>query len=524
MVMRSPVPDISIPDVPLTSFVLRHARRLADKPALIDGTTGRTLTYSQLAQAIRQTAGGLASRGFGKGDVLALCSPNLPEYAVAFHAVALLGGTVTTINPVSTVQEIAEQLGDSVATRLVTTPDLLDKAREAARGTAVQEFFVFGTADGATAFSDLIDAAATPPDVAIDPARDVVALPYSSGTTGFPKGVMLTHRNLVANLLQADAMRHIKETDTLIGVLPLFHIYGLVVILNGGLYAGATTVLLPRFDLELVLKTLQDRRVTLAHFVPPVVLALAKQPVVDHYDLSALRAVFSGAAPLGAELSEACSNRLHCRIQQGYGMTEASPVTHMSPPPPAPLKLGSVGVLVPNTECRILDPLTGKDLAAEQAGELWIRGPQVMQGYLRRPEATRQTIDAEGWLHTGDIGLADQDGHFRIVDRVKELIKYKGLQVAPAELEAVLLTHAQVADAAVIPVPDEEAGEVPKAFVVLRAPVPAQELLAFVAERVAPFKKVRRIEVLDAIPKSPSGKILRRVLVQREKAAISGGG
>jgi acyl-CoA synthetase (AMP-forming)/AMP-acid ligase II len=244
---------------------------------------------------------------------------------------------------------------------------------------------------------------------------------------------------------------------------------------------------------------------------------LSKDPVVDNYDLSKLKTIFSGAAPLGAGLTRACMQRLDCDIRQGYGMTETSPVTHSTPLNSSQVKLGSVGVPAPNTECKVIDLETGAVLGPDKEGEICVRGPQIMKGYLNRPDATAATIDNEGWLHTGDIGYADDAGHFFIVDRAKELIKYKGFQVPPAELEALLLTHPCVADAAVVPYQDDEAGEVPKAFVVSKGDVSAEELINFVAERVAPHKKIRKLEFIDKIPKSPSGKILRRLLVQRER-------
>jgi acyl-CoA synthetase (AMP-forming)/AMP-acid ligase II len=319
-----------------------------------------------------------------------------------------------------------------------------------------------------------------------------------------------------------EGLHYFYETDTLICVLPLFHIYGLVVVLNMGLYSGATVVMMPRFDLESFLKAIQDYDVSLAHIVPPIVLSLSKNPIVDNYKLPKLRTLFSGAAPLGEELTRACMDRLGCNLRQGYGMTETSPVTHSSPAPPLEAKFGSVGVAAPNTECKIIDLETGEALGPGQKGEVCVRGPQIMKGYLNNPEATARTIDSEGWLHTGDIGYADEHGHFFIVDRAKELIKYKGFQVPPAELEAVLLTHPCVADAAVIPYPDDEAGEVPKGIIVLRQPVEVEELLKFVCDRVAPHKRIRHIEFVEKIPKSPSGKILRRVLVEMDRAKICG--
>jgi len=519
MIFRSPYPDVTIPEVALTPFVLQRAQELADKPALIDGPSGRTLTYGQLAGAVRLAAAGLAQRGFHKGDVFAIYSPNLPEYAIAFHAVSSLGGINTTVNPLYTADELAYQLNDAGARFLLTIPQFVDKALEAAGKSEVEEVFVFGEAEGATPFASLLQSDGQVPEVQINPGEDLVVLPYSSGTIGLPKGVMLTHRNLVANICQVDgAGEWVTEDDVLMGVLPFFHIYGMVIILNLGLWYGVTIVTIPRFDLEQFLQVMQDYGVALAHLVPPIVLALAKHPIVDRYDLSKLKMIISAAAPLGEDVARACAERLGCPVLQGYGLTETSPATHVSPEVPEKIKPAAVGPCVPNTESKVVDISTGAELGPDQNGEIWVRGPQVMKGYLNNPEATAATIDAEGWLHTGDIGYADEDGYFYIVDRVKELIKYKGFQVAPAELEALLLSHPAIADAAVIPSPDEEAGEIPKAFVVLRGEVTADEIMAFVAERVAPHKKIRRVEFVEQIPKSAAGKILRRVLVERERS------
>jgi acyl-CoA synthetase (AMP-forming)/AMP-acid ligase II len=524
-VIRSPFPDIEIPDMPFTDFVLERADERGEKPAFIDGPSGRTITYPELVESVRGLAAGLAERGFGKGDVFAHCAPNLPEYAIAFHGVATAGGVNTTANPLLTEDELAKQLVDSGARLLVTVPDLLEKATAAARHSRVEEIFVYGEGAGATPFASLVLPGGEPPRVAIDPADDLIALPYSSGTTGLHKGVMLTHRNLVANVLQSTYPESRVKTDDgyarerAIAVLPFFHIYGLVVIMNIPLYRGATVVTMPRFDLAAFLRTIQDYRVTRAWVVPPIVLAMAKHPLVDEYDLSSLEYVNSGAAPLSAELEVACGERLGCHMQQGYGLTETSPVTHWVSDKLAGTMPGSIGPAIPNTECRIVDMATEQDVAAGEPGELCIRGPQVMKGYLNNPEATAHAIDADGWFHTGDVARLDEDGAVWIVDRIKELIKYKGYQIAPAELEALLLTHPAIADAAVIPVPDDEAGEIPKAFVVAGGSITADEVARFVAERVAPYKKVRAVELVDEIPKSPSGKILRRLLVDRERAA-----
>lgn len=517
MIFRSPLPDVEIPDVPLAPFVLGNAARYADRPALVEGVSGRVTTYAQLERDVRRAAAALARRGLRKGDVVAIFSPNLPEYIVAFYAAATLGAIVTPVNPLYTVEEVARQLSDAGAKFVVTIPQLLCTAREAAKGTRVEELFVFGEAEGATPFASLLEEDGEVPEVLINPREDIVALPYSSGTTGVCKGVMLTHRNLVANLSQIRAL-HDLSNDTVVCVLPLFHIYGLVAIANLALLSGAKVVMLPRFDFAQLLKVMQEHRVTFAHLVPPIILALARQPVVADYDLSSIRTIFSGAAPLGAELARECEARLGCEVIQGYGMTESSPATHITAPGRG--RAGSVGPCVPNMECKLVSVETGEDVAgAGERGEVCVRGPQVMKGYLNCPEATAQTVDSEGWLHTGDVAYADGEGYFYIVDRAKELIKYKAFQVAPAELEALLLTHPSVADAAVVPSPDEEAGEVPKAFVVVREGhgLTEAEVLSFVAAHVAPYKKVRRVEFVSQIPKSPSGKILRRLLVARER-------
>ncbi len=339
--------------------------------------------------------------------------------------------------------------------------------------------------------------------------------------------VMLTHRNIISNIVHNDAaggFTLIREDSTCVAVLPFFHIYGLVMLLSFTLYRGATLVALPRFEMGTFLGALQKHRVEFAQLVPPLVLALARYSSVEQYDLSRLKGAISAAAPLGAELVEDVYRRLGCRVIQGYGLTEASPGTHLMPFPPTPGKSGSVGPLVPGMEARIMDVETGEFLAFGKEGEIHVRGPQVMKGYLNNPQATAENLDDDGWLRTGDIGYADEDGYFYIVDRLKELIKYKGHQVAPAELESLLLTHPAVLDAAVIGSPDEQAGEIPKAFVVLRDGFPATENLmgeiqSYISARVSPIARVRRMEFIEKIPKSPSGKILRRILKERERTA-----
>jgi acyl-CoA synthetase (AMP-forming)/AMP-acid ligase II len=521
MIYQSPYPDVGIPNVSLPSFILKSVDERAPQPALIDGPTGRTLTYGELRKAVAACAGGLVARGLEKGDVFAIYSPNLPEYAIAFYGVARAGGTVTTINPLYTAEEASRQLQDANAKYLLTVPSILPKAKQAANEVGIEDVFVFGDGEEGTPFHSLLHGDHSVPDVSIAPEKDLVALPYSSGTTGMPKGVMLTHRNLVANISQTMPVEQLDEGETTVGVLPFYHIYGMTIILSMALRCGATVVTMPRFDLENFCGLVEEHGIESGYLVPPIILGLSKSPVVDAYDMSSLDSVTSGAAPLGKEVAAACADRLGCMVKQGYGLTETSPVTHLMARDTDDPAVDSVGHAVPNTEFRVVEVETREEVDPGDRGELLIRGPQVMAGYLNRSDATAEAIDEDGWLHTGDIATVDQEERVYIVDRVKELIKYKGHQVAPAELEALLRSHEKIADAAVIPSPDEEAGEVPKAFVVPASgndDLTAAQVMGHVAQRVAPQKKIRRVAFTEEIPKTASGKILRRKLVERERA------
>ncbi|WP_053657866.1 4-coumarate--CoA ligase family protein [Streptomyces sp. MMG1121] len=516
---RSEYADVPPVRLPIHEAVLGHAARFGDRPALVDGTDGTTLTYAQVDRFHRRIAAGLADAGVREGDVLALHSPNTIAFPTAFYAATRAGASVTTVHPLATPEEFAKQLGDSGARWIVTVSPLLGTARRAAElAGGIREIFVCDSASGHRSLTDMLAGTAPEPHPVIDPTEDVAALPYSSGTTGVPKGVMLTHRQIATNLAQLEPAAPMAPGERILAVLPFFHIYGLTALMNAPLRQGATVVVLPRFDLETFLAAIQNHRITGLYVAPPIVLALAKHPAVAHYDLSSLRYVISAAAPLDAALARACSARLGLPpIGQAYGMTELSPGTHVVPldrlhDAPA----GTVGRLIAGTEMRIVsldDP--DKDLAAGEPGEILIRGPQVMKGYLGRPDATAALIDADGWLHTGDVGHVDADGWLFVVDRVKELIKYKGFQVAPAELEALLLTHPGIADAAVIGAYNDDGNEVPHAFVVRRPTtedLTENEILLYVAERVAPYKRVRAITFIDTVPRAASGKILRREL------------
>ncbi|MCC5478639.1 4-coumarate--CoA ligase family protein [Streptomyces barringtoniae] len=516
---RSEYADVPPVALPVHEAVLGRAAEFGERPALIDGTDGTTLTYEQVDRFHRRVAAGLADAGVRKGDVLALHSPNTIAFPTAFYAATRAGASVTTVHPLATPEEFAGQLGDSGARWIVTVSPLLETARRAAElAGGIREIFVCDSASGHRSLIDMLATTAPEPRPALDPAEDVAALPYSSGTTGVPKGVMLTHRQIATNLAQLEPAVPAAPGDRILAVLPFFHIYGLTALMNAPLRKGATVVVLPRFDLETFLAAIETHRITGLYVAPPIVLALAKHPAVARYDLSSLKYVISAAAPLDATLARACSQRLGLPpIGQAYGMTELSPGTHVVPldrlhDAPA----GTVGRLIAGTEMRIVsldDP--DKDLGTGESGEILIRGPQVMKGYLGRPDATAALIDADGWLHTGDVGHVDEDGWLFVVDRVKELIKYKGFQVAPAELEALLLTHLGIADAAVIGSYNDDGNEVPHAFVVRRGDaeeLTENEIMLYVAERVAPYKRIRQVTFIHTVPRAASGKILRREL------------
>ncbi|WP_406000117.1 4-coumarate--CoA ligase family protein [Streptomyces sp. NBC_00829] len=523
MVFHSEYADVPAVTQPIHEAVLGRAAEYGDALALVDGVNGTTVSYAQLDRFHRRIAASLAEAGLRKGDVLALHSPNTVAFPSVFYGATRAGASVTTVHPLATAEEFARQLRDSSARWIVTVSPLLETARRAAELVGgIEEIFVCDRADGHASVLDMLGSTAPEPFVAIDATEDIAALPYSSGTTGVPKGVMLTHSSIGTNLAQLDPLLPTRPGDRILAVLPFFHIYGLTALMNAPLRKGATVVVLPRFELDTFLAAIENHRINALYVAPPIVLALAKHPAVENFDLSSLEYVISSAAPLDAELAAACSKRLGLPpIGQAYGMTELSPGSHLVPLGADNAPPGTVGKLIASTEMRLVsldDP--AQDVGPGEEGEIAIRGPQVMKGYLGRPDATEAMIDPDGWVHTGDIGRVDADGWLFVVDRVKELIKYKGFQVAPAELEALLLTHEGIADAAVIGVYDEDGNEIPKAYVVRQRAaedLTEDDIVAFVAERVAPYKKIRRVQFIGGVPRAASGKILRRELRDRER-------
>jgi acyl-CoA synthetase (AMP-forming)/AMP-acid ligase II len=470
VIYHSPLPAVAVPERTVPEHVLEGARH-NDKVALVDAVTGESLTYAELADQVGRTARGLVRAGIRPGDTVAIASPNRPRYAVGLHAVMAAGATAALINPMLTRPEIARLHELANVTATLDLDDLPDS-----------------------------DTDSLPPG---NPGATAVVL-FSSGTTGLTKAVGLSHRALVANLEQHRPGWRVDETDVLAANLPFFHVYGFAIILNSGLLGRATLVTMPRSDAGTYLRRLAEHRVTRAFLVPPLAAAIADLP--EPVPELSLKLVLCGAAPLDDTIRQEAERRLRAPVRQGYGLTEAGG-THQTFDDDVESDPTSVGVLCPGTEARIVEPGTTTDVAV---GEMLIRGPQVMDGYLGDEQATREAF-VDGWLRTGDL-VRVHNGRFHVVDRVKEMIKYKGYQVAPAELEAVLRRHPAVQDAAVIGAPDRVNGEVPHAFVVTQGDVTADELMAFVAAEVAPYKKVRQVEFVREIPKSVSGKILRRLL------------
>ncbi|KAI5062961.1 hypothetical protein GOP47_0021508 [Adiantum capillus-veneris] len=548
---RSKLPDIYIPDhLSLTQYCLQRAHLIADKPCLLQGKAGKNYTYGEVEVYARRVSAGLANIGVEKGDTVMLLLPNCAEFVLVFLGAAMRGAMVTTCNPFYTKGEIEKQVTGSGAKLIVTQMACVDKLASIVANRPHLKVMVIerptstdtsnaGTAsvkrkhveygDHVMHMSELMEVdEGGYPEVEINP-DDVVALPYSSGTTGLPKGVMLTHRGLVTSIAQQvdgeNPNMWFREEDVVLCVLPMFHVYSLSIVL-ASLRVGAAIAIMGRFEIGALLEVVQRERVSVAPLVPPIVLALAKSPLLASFDLSSIRMLMSGAAPLGKELEDSFRARVpHATIAQGYGMTEAGSVLSMSlsfAKYPFPVKSGSCGTVLRNAIVKIIDPDTGASLPHNKAGEICIKGNQIMKGYINDSLSTSNTIDDEGFLHTGDIGLIDDDEELFIVDRVKEIIKYKGFQVPPAELENILINHPLIADAACVPQKDEAAGEVPIAFVVTleEASITEEEVKEFVSKQVVFYKKLHKVIFVNQIPKSPSGKILRKELKKRLEEEI----
>eukprot|EP00250_Pteridium_aquilinum_P007233 c17001_g1_i1 orf=440-2203(-) len=542
---RSKLPDIYIPNhLPLAQYCLERAHELADKPCLLQGNAGKSYTYGEVVLFARRVASGLTKIGVEKGETVMLLLPNCAEFVLIFLGVAIRGAVVTTCNPFYTKGEIEKQVKGSGAKLIIAQAACIEKlAGIVADNPHVKVMVIDTPIPTDSSISSKNDSTydylhisalmeedeAGCPDVEIDP-DDVVALPYSSGTTGLPKGVMLTHKGLVTSLAQQvdgeNPNLYIKEEDVVLCVLPMFHIYSLSIVL-ASLRVGAGIAIMGKFEIGALLRMVEAERVTVAPLVPPIVLALSKNPLVQNHDLSSIRILMSGAAPLGKDLEDAFRALVpHAIIAQGYGMTEAGSVLSMSlafAKHPFPIKSGSCGTVLRNALVKIIDPETGASLPHNKPGEICIKGSQIMKGYINDTISTKNTIDEEGFLHTGDIGIIDDDEELFIVDRVKEIIKFKGFQVPPAELESLLLNHPRIADAACVPQKNEAAGEVPVAFVVPveGAHITEDEVKEFVSKQVVFYKKLHKVIFVSHIPKSPSGKILRKDLRKKLEEGIN---
>ncbi len=499
-------------EFPLPELLRASTEEYRDKPALI-GADGATRTYERVWSDARKIAHLLQDNGIEKGDKVAIFSPNHVDYGAVFYGSLLAGAAVTTLNPLYTAQEIEAQLADAEAVVLFAFSPMAAPAEEARKNLPLlREIFPID------ALPDILGGVSEEYRPAqINPREDIAALPYSSGTTGLPKGVMLTHFNITSNVKQGLATRFTSPDIVGLWTLPLFHIYGMTVLMSSGIAYGGTGIVMPRFDVEQMLHLIEKHRITDIYLAPPAILAMTNVPNPQRFDTSSLRVIGSGAAPLPPEVGERAKSMYKCIVSQGYGMTETSPTTNTNPF--ERIKLESCGPPFPDTFEKIVSLDTNEELPPGEVGELLVQGPQVMKGYWKRPQETAECLSEDGWLRTGDIARFDEDGYVYLVERAKEMIKYKGYQVAPAEIEALLHEHPAVLDAAVIPKPDAAGGEIPKGCIVLRGGSDAspEELMAFVAERVAPYKKIREVEFFEEIPKTASGKILRRDLIQRER-------
>jgi long-chain acyl-CoA synthetase len=509
--------------------VLESCRRHGEKTALVDTSCGRRLSYAEYGETVEKLARGLVAAGLKPGEVVGIFLCNSWEFCTAYHAATLAGGIPTLLNPTYREREVRYQLGNSGAVLLITDGANINGINLAGLPNLRRVFCTREQGSGAEPFSDLLKpASATLPLAGVSSERTLAALPYSSGTTGLPKGVMLSHYNLVANVYQFLGTRAtpLNPNDNILCFLPLYHIYGLNVMLNPALILGATLVLMPRFGAPQLIQLLTDEAITMMPLVPPAMNALCLAAGAGQFPKNhKVHWVKSGAAPLAPELPRRFTALTGILVCQGYGMTEASPVTHVGYLEPELYRPDSIGHPLAQTECRVIGAETlaasvesSVEVSAGEPGELVMRGPQFMLGYWKEPEASAAVL-RDGWYWSGDIVTRDGEGFYRVVDRRKEMIKYKGFPVAPAEVEAVLLEHPAVRECGVVGRSDAAAGEIPVAFIALRDGFNSgkkmeEELCAFVAERLTRYKQPREVHFVEVVPKTASGKILRRELRQ----------
>ncbi len=518
-------PSLPYPSHPYAEILSRTAERFPENEAVI--FRDLNLTYRELDALVNAFSNALLDLGVRKGDRVCLLMTNRPEFLVSWFALARIGAIISPVNPSFKEREVTYQLSNCEAVAIVVQYELLSLVQAVrAQTPALEHIIVVGHGQQslpsqAHSFADLVRTyAPTPPASPAPLWEDLLTLPYSSGTTGLPKGVMLSHKNVVCNACQSLATARITSLDRMLVFVPLYHIYGIMLIGTAAM-SGATIVLMERFDTERCLQLIQEQRITLLYTVPQVLALLSDWPQLKEYNLSTVRYTQCGAAPVPPALAYRFQERTNITVMTSYGLTEAAPGTHSNPVYNRRLiKVETIGLPIHDTKQKIVDLETGQiELGVGEVGELIVQGPQVMQGYWQAPEATAEAL-RDGWLYTGDIGWRNEEGYVTITDRKKEMIKFKGFSVAPAQIEALLLEHLAVADVAVIAKLNEEAGEVPKAFVVLRVGYeqqPAEELMEWVNSKLATYKHVHEIEFIEAIPRNPSGKILRRVLKEQER-------